>query len=881
MKLPDGNKPIKIGDPSYIYKGVYNPIVWYGNKPYRPRAEMLVIRDNRYVFLRLKPNIEKITTPMKRQFAYDIPGGSLDIDSTTLQQAINETNEEALIDVILAYQTGIQYYQRYEPGFIHKGGDSPLEYFGSISDVCIGVYNGPFDKSKIDPKDLDDGMANDGRFYYIPEVAKYLKKEHITAMLNCPFIRDDIKAAIGKYRMDNINESFDNSSPLIIPDNKLYHGTLCGDIETFKPMSIDLGNIFDTPGWSTFCFDNYESAKMFAAAKAFTWLLKEYANLYKEILDKLGISLNDLTIVYFNNHLLIYKKVVDIFTLDGAVSNITEVESPLDVSELFNTKKTFYVYTIDASNLDVRLGNDSSLNGEYSFRESGIPFIRKDTFVNSIRDFAELIETTNQPPQNILLPQVNDYSNLLTNDYQRNKRLVKKLEEDIDHGKIERGITDLDKYIKEKYPEFTPSGDFQIPEISCDIETPILEGSEIVMEKKYPDDVYGLPKRHAYPMPDEKHVRSAIKFFNYAKSEDEEKELAKNINRKIKHFKIKDIKVGKKNRFKKYFEPIEESLTLKSISEEMQNITSRTTDPNINPSEAYDLYTQQHSLISSFIHKIDIGGFDDVYDEQKKSEMINLCRAVLAETNMNLIEAMSLMENASINKRTIYPYPVTEGTDEDKPKDDDTGTDIDSGETATDYNAEADDAGGDNPLDGDNKKDDASENEDTSTGEEATDYNAEVGEDEGGGDDSDTNDTSSEDDSNTSSDDSTEEGDGNKNPYENKQIKNYFLLNSFLSMHQTIIDVLDSASGIILPNPKMVGLLSKVINNLQNIKVFIEKFIQFQFNEVDYAFNLYYYNILMDALRINLKLFESVIETVKKDSANSKNRRRINEYVDD
>lgn len=65
---------------------------------------------------------------------------------------------------------------------------------------------------------------------------------------------------------------------------------------------------------------------------------------------------------------------------------------------------------------------------------------------------------------------------------------------------------------------------------------------------------YGLPHTKQYPMPDKKHVLSAIRFFNYVTSEDEE-ELARNINKQIKHFKMTDVNVGDGNRFKEYFKP--------------------------------------------------------------------------------------------------------------------------------------------------------------------------------------------------------------------------------------------------------------------------------------------------------------------------------------
>ena len=72
------------------------------------------------------------------------------------------------------------------------------------------------------------------------------------------------------------------------------------------------------------------------------------------------------------------------------------------------------------------------------------------------------------------------------------------------------------------------------------------------------DSDYGLPSKKKYPMPDEKHVKLAIKFFNYVSEEDEE-ELARNINRKIKEFDMKDINVGDNNRFKEYYKPLKEA----------------------------------------------------------------------------------------------------------------------------------------------------------------------------------------------------------------------------------------------------------------------------------------------------------------------------------
>lgn len=65
------------------------------------------------------------------------------------------------------------------------------------------------------------------------------------------------------------------------------------------------------------------------------------------------------------------------------------------------------------------------------------------------------------------------------------------------------------------------------------------------------DKEYGLPDLKKYPMPDEKHVLSAIKFFNYVSPANEE-ELARNIKKKMKQYNISPSRVSDKNRLKKY-----------------------------------------------------------------------------------------------------------------------------------------------------------------------------------------------------------------------------------------------------------------------------------------------------------------------------------------
>lgn len=72
---------------------------------------------------------------------------------------------------------------------------------------------------------------------------------------------------------------------------------------------------------------------------------------------------------------------------------------------------------------------------------------------------------------------------------------------------------------------------------------------------------YGIPSLKKFPMPDKKHVKSAIRFFNYVDPK-HEKELATAILSRIEEFGLvlgEDITVGDDNRFKKYLPEEKES----------------------------------------------------------------------------------------------------------------------------------------------------------------------------------------------------------------------------------------------------------------------------------------------------------------------------------
>lgn len=68
------------------------------------------------------------------------------------------------------------------------------------------------------------------------------------------------------------------------------------------------------------------------------------------------------------------------------------------------------------------------------------------------------------------------------------------------------------------------------------------------------DNEFGIPEQKKFPLDTEAHVRSAIRFFNYADPQ-YEKELASKIISKIHQYGITNLTASKENRFYKYYHP--------------------------------------------------------------------------------------------------------------------------------------------------------------------------------------------------------------------------------------------------------------------------------------------------------------------------------------
>lgn len=144
------------------------------NKLYRGRVETLVIRYNKFIYLKFLPKYLQ-TESMK----YLIPGGSYEKNISHIEQAINECHEEARFDITNVRYTGITYTEDRVPpkkAIINN----KVNWSGLYNEVYIAEYNGEY--NDLIPKFDEDNLIASGKFYNLYKVYSYLKPEHQKAI---------------------------------------------------------------------------------------------------------------------------------------------------------------------------------------------------------------------------------------------------------------------------------------------------------------------------------------------------------------------------------------------------------------------------------------------------------------------------------------------------------------------------------------------------------------------------------------------------------------------------------------------------------------------------------------------------------------------------
>ena len=125
---------------------------------------------------------------------------------------------------------------------------------------------------------------------------------------------------------------------------------------------------------------------------------------------------------------------------------------------------------------------------------------------------------------------------------------------------------DVSYYINSKVVE-------EVEESSIISERVELETCLETNRSELDDSEFGIPELRKYPLDTEKHVRSAVRFFNYVEAKYEE-ELANRIIKAIKKFNITDIYFSENNRFFQYYKdaPKRNSVVKENTTEDIESI---------------------------------------------------------------------------------------------------------------------------------------------------------------------------------------------------------------------------------------------------------------------------------------------------------------------
>lgn len=161
-----------------------------------------------------------------------------------------------------------------------------------------------------------------------------------------------------------------------------------------------------------------------------------------------------------------------------------------------------------------------------------------------------------------------------------------------------------------------------------------------------PDSVFGIPQERKYPMPDEKHTRSAIKLFNHVDPKYEE-QLAKAVIKNMKKYGIDGSVVGPNNRLRKY---LPKDMIKESMDSLLYEYMYTDNDPDIIIQESGHMLTWR---IMPILLKAALSGVDQ-YDykylrEKKLPAILKKCKtmddikymrrdAIIAKTQLEILK---------------------------------------------------------------------------------------------------------------------------------------------------------------------------------------------------------------------------------------------------
>lgn len=572
MKVKNIKEAIQNGG-FYDRHGVWNAIKTLpsDNRIYRDRVETIIVKNNKEVFVKRKPDGE-----------YYLPGGSKERDIPDIEQAANECREEARINVRNIESTGITIKSINKP----SKHDDKFIWTGALTDVYIAEYDSLF-KGTIDKVDKDPFILS-GKFYPVKQCLKFFNDQHREALIwflknhvgqnevitesvfadNVDkFIYQKIKTPEDLLKWMKKNVSYHNFTRLKSPD-ELYKSRTgsCHDQSLFvkyvlNKLHIKNGSLFiiECPekggaGGETHSFTYFKkNKKLYWFESAWDGNIgihgpyDSLSELKQDVEDKWNKKLK-YPILFITS----VKNTQYGMTLGEFVNACCSDDEVLNESE--STSNVFYISTRNLDNLILKPKIPNNFLTQNNYEDSKterICFCK--TVDGAIMGLSqrhkgtELFVHVPETPINYYSPLQEEVPDCKITEevwvkHPTKVRCIGKIKILDDAGLPGHTYTYGNK-TAELY-----DWDWDWVEKYSDVFEAALTSEE---RNNLQTKTFGIPELRKYPLNDKNHVISAIRYFNHVDKE-HEAELARNIIKAMKKYNIKPSIVGDKNRLKDY-----------------------------------------------------------------------------------------------------------------------------------------------------------------------------------------------------------------------------------------------------------------------------------------------------------------------------------------
>ena len=911
--LPDNGRPVQQGDPSFVYQEVYHPIHWYGGEPYRPRVETLVIKDSRYVFLKMYSNEE--AKEEERLSPYELPGGSIDNDCDKLTQAENEVNEEILVKVKNTYQTNIQYYETFSDANVEEfKKHSPLSYRGFMTEVFCAEYDGKFSAKNVAEKDLDPEMQK-GKFHPIALVADKLSVPHMEALLNCPFVDDSIKMTLRLYyNKKQVTESYVSEAnrvpslgrkPIYVVSMR-YNSVFAGAVRAYtrseyNHSAIALDNSLDemytfvrdrtttensTPnGFSIETIDSMLTKDINTTIKVVKFYVPEdgYNALYEKISHH---KRSNRTSYDFKNIMRVPlgieketddgKFVCSTFVADSIESLGIKLPKPInlmtpdDISKL-KGGEVYYTgklknYSVTPTMESFGLVEEETKRSELPDDAFGIPEERKYPLDSEehVRSAIKLFNHVNDKYEAKLakniIKKMYDY-NINDVNIGPNNRLSKYIKEGF--------VVESSKPKKASYKAYTLKEAEQIADKLINDSNPSIQsfGHSIKRGVLHGFDnftdilgqINGLFYAGVVTTPFLFSVIisvlllmvASLPFALVSVALQKQKRFLRNAIRK------EDEYLAKYTDILDVIIRSDGAASITGLTESLSVVLEAPGDDEDDEEPEDDAEeTDEDDEVTDYTDEADEYADEEPEDDTEETDEDDDITDYTEEVDDDEPEEEEPAEASEddMDEPTDYSEDATDDDTEDIDSADEGDADDDMGvDEPADYSDDEDDT----PMDDESGE----ETDETEDGEESvddvdssTDYTDDSTMDEASGED---DDTDSEMDS--SNEDEMSEQNGKSN--QNNIVKNYNLILDFQQLHRLLGEISSNLEATVFKSPIQNVALTQIVKNMKRIKESVSNYIEFNFGS-DYTTNLYNYNIFIKALKLNLEMLQTTKDLI-------------------